>query len=229
MKQNLFKMTGAAAVLVSLGVLGAIALQSPMAPRPVPEKICPITFQLYPGTLLEKNYAARIEHDNAVLSTFLGEMRSTAGLIGGIKTWAQAAIHIDKSNPVAMSSAVNDLYGILKAKGAANPFVGTYLADPSLTKESGETVTGLPAVLLELARLVEGSTYVDAQSVCVALEYLPFGSPQFKEINAKYPPKPGETEIDIVAHIKTVLAYAPKDDPVTIEGPLPHRKICDPI
>jgi hypothetical protein len=33
-------------------------------------------------------------------------------------------------------------------------------------------------------------------------------------------------EIDLVAHVKTVLAHAPNDAPVRIAGALKHSKVC---
>lgn len=193
------------------------------------EKICPITFRLYPNTLLEKNYAARIEKHNAILSEFLSELRSDSNLRKWMEEWRVRTTNLKTGDDQGMKIKINELHGFLKDKGYADPFTSTYLAEPKLTTEKGETVIGIPAVLAELNRIILDSTYVDAQSVHVYLEYLPVGTSEFSYINAKYPPKPGEELIDIVAHVKTVLAYAPYDAPVTIEGLLPHRKICDPI
>lgn len=192
------------------------------------EKICPITFHLYPDTLLEKNYAASIEKHNAILSEFLSELRSDSKLNSSIKEWLGGFSRLDKSDDPGLKKRINDLHVNLRRDGFADPFVGTYLEEPKLTTERGVTVIGIPAVIKELVRIISDSTYVAAQSVHVYLQYLPVDSAEFSSINAKYPQKPGE-ELDIVAHIKTVLAYAPKDAPVTIEGTLPHRKVCDPI
>ncbi len=217
-----------AVAALAVGALAVVVAAQVTGMMPKPEKICPITFQLYPGTPLEKNFAAKIEQDNAVLSTFLGELRSAAGLLPWVKEWVGKAIQIDRANTSQMAAAASEWHALLKAKGLANPFLGTYLADPSLTKENGETVTGLPAVIGELVRIVEGSTYIDAQSVQVYLQYLPWKSKEFDEINAKYPLKPDKGPIDIIAHIHTVLAYAPYDDPVRISGTQGHRTVCDP-
>lgn len=192
------------------------------------EKICPITFGLYPGTLLETNYAAKIEKHNAKLSEFLSELRSNSKLSGSIKEWLGGIAKLDKSDDAGLKKRISDLHVNLKRDGYVDPFVDTYLAEPRLTTEQGVTVVGIPAVLAELGRIISNSTYVAAQSVYVYLQYLPVDSPEFSSINTKYPQKPGE-ELDIIAHIKTVLAYAPYDAPVTIEGTLPHRKTCDPI
>jgi hypothetical protein len=118
-----------------------------------------------------------------------------------------------------------DLFGMLDKSKAANPFSGTYLEDPKLTTEEGVTVVGIAAVVVELDRIVSISTYVDAQSVHVALEYLPIKTAAYDAAQTKYGMIPGN-EVDMIAHIKTVLAYAPKDAPATIEGLLPHRTIC---
>lgn len=228
MKHVSFKGTGIAAALVTLSVLCAIALQTPIAPKPKAEKICPITFGLYPGTLLEKHYAAKIEEDNGVLSAFMSQLRSSEGLLPWAKKWADGAVSIDKTDSSKVSATVKEFLKILDDKDLANPFEGTYLEEPSLTKENGETVTGVPAVVHELIRIVEGSTYVDAQSVQVYLQYLPSNSTEYADINRAHPDTHRKGPIDIIAHIHTVLAYAPYDDPVRISGTQGHRTICDP-
>ncbi len=214
-----------AAAIVAVFVLTATTLHISQGY----EKICPITFRLYPNTLLEKNYAARIEKHNAILSEFLSGLRSDSNLRKWMEEWRVRTTNLKTGDDQGMKIKINELHGFLKDKGYADPFTGTYLAEPKLTTEQGVTVIGLPAVLAELVRIISNSTYVDAQSVHVYLEYLPFKSTAYNEANAKYPPKTPEDEIDIIAHIKTVLAYAPYDAPVTIEGLLPHRKVCDPI
>lgn len=227
MKRNMsFRLWTVAAL--AMGALAVMVTAQVTRVMPKPEKICPITFQLYPDTPLEKNFAASIERTNAVLSTFLGELRSTAGLLPWAKDWAGKAAKIDKADTSQMANAVSELHALLKAKGLANPFQGTYLADPSLTKENGQTVTGLPAVIAELVRIVEGSTYIDAQSVQVYLQYLPSNSTAYADINRAHPDTQRKGPIDIIAHIYTVLAYAPYDDPVRISGTDGHRTICDP-
>ena len=195
-------------------LVAAAAFAFAAAPRLVSqgyEKICPITFGLYPDTLLEKNYAAKIERDNAKLATFLGELR------GAVYASEKAGLPFD---PLKWFIKHKD------AKGAVDPFAGTYLVIPSLTTEKGELVEGVPNVLTELTRIITTSTYIDAQSVHVYLEYLPYGSDAYKAQNPVGTPE--EKIVDIIAHIKTVLAYAPHDAPVTIEGTEPHRKVCDP-
>lgn len=206
--------------VLAVGALAVMVTAQVTRTMPKPEKICPITFQLYPGTPLERNFAAKIEKDNAVLSTFLGELRSMPGLLADVKSWI--------ANPSRTADPVNEFFGLLKTRNAANPFQGTYLAEPSLTKENGETVTGLPAVIGELVRIVEGSTYIDAQSVQVYLQYLPSNSAEYAKINSTHPDNNRKGPIDIIAHIHTVLAYAPYDDPVRISGTQGHRTVCDP-
>jgi hypothetical protein len=199
-----------AGALILLAAAFGIA-QSPPRTSPSYEKICPISFELYPGTLLEKNYAAKIEKDNALLSVFLGDLREAANAATKGKT------------DLVLS---NWYRTYLRTDGHVNPFERTYLADPKLTTEEGITVEGVSNVLNELYGIISKSTYIAAQSVHVYLEYLPYMSDDYR---AKNPPgTPEDKIIDIIAHIKTVLAYAPLDPPVTIEGALPHRKVCDP-
>jgi hypothetical protein len=92
-------------------------------------------------------------------------------------------------------------------------FAGTYLADPTLTKPDGSTINHWDQIVSYLTgpggAIVE-STYLDVQSVSVTLEYIP-----------------GDAGNDFQAHIRTVLAYAPYDDPVTLNGGLIHCKICE--
>jgi len=210
---------------VVLIAAAAIAFAAPRLVSQGYEKICPISFRLVPGSSLEKSFAAKIEKDNAVLSTFLGELRSDSVLKGWAREWLGRIAKIDKRDAAALAAAANDLHRFLQGRDIADPFQGTYLAEPSLTTEKGETVTGIPAVVAELLRIVDASTYIDAQSVHVELEYLPYGSDAYR---ARNPAGTAEDRIvDIIGHIKTVLAYAPFDAPVTIEGTAPHRKVCE--
>jgi hypothetical protein len=217
-------------VLALLVSASAILLASSLLVGQGYEKICPISFRLYPGTKLESSCAARIEKDNVKLSGFLSALRTDEGL--DRYRAACRAVLADKSLTPADRAA--RLLGLRAPLGAwlmteykANPFSGTYLENPKLTTETGVVVEGVEAVVVELARIVLSSTYVDAQSVRVELEYFPFGSEEYDAAQIKYPKvKPSDEPVDMIAHITTVLAYAPNDDPVRIEGALPHRKIC---
>jgi hypothetical protein len=213
-----------AALLVS--TLPASLPSSRLAGQTI-EKICPITFRLYPGTKLESSCAARVERDNVVLSGFLSAMRTDEGLqayMGEARAILANIRLSDEGKQKALQASGAKVAAWLKTK--ANPFQGTYLEDPALTTETGTRVVGLEAVVIELARIVASSTYVDAQSVRVELEYLPYGSPEYLSAQTKYPDTQKRGPVDIIAHIKTILAYAPHDEPVRIEGLLPHRFVC---
>ena len=222
---------GAAGLLAAAAV---ILLASSLLVSQDYEKICPISFGLYPGTKLETSCAARIEQDNVKLSGFLSELRMNKIFSdSAFNPWrdrVKAIISDEKTKDEEKAQRLKEvsleLVARLEASKIANPFLGTYLEDPKLTTEEGITVIGIAAVVVELKRIVSISTYVDAQSVHVALEYLPFKSDEYGAAQYKYPAKNGEEPVDMIAHIKTVLAYAPKDAPVTIEGLLPHRTIC---
>ena len=67
---------GAAAVIV-LALATVLLTVSAPAPGQVYEKICPISFHLYPGTKLESSCAAKVEKDNAKLSAFLSATRTS--------------------------------------------------------------------------------------------------------------------------------------------------------
>lgn len=217
---------GMAALLVSTALA---SLPSSRLAGQTNEKICPITFRLYPGTKLESSCAARIEKDNVTLSGFLSELRMNEGLmkyratVGAILADARLS---PAQRALAIQSQAPMVESWLKIRRGGNPFLGTYLEVPRLTTETGVIVEGLDAVVAELARIVASSTYVDAQSVSVELEYLPYGSPEYLSAQKEYPDEQKKGPVDMIAHIKTVLAYAPHDDPVRIEGKLPHRYVC---
>lgn len=167
----------------------------------VPEKICPLTYSLSPGSLMSKRYAAKIERDNSKLSQLLAAYR---GSVLEDKKF-------EKFDPTYWIKQMDD----------------TYLKNPTLTTETGSKLTGWREILPELLRIINASTYIDVQSVHVQFEYLPYGSEEYLRYNrtATNP----EDQIDFIGHVKTVLAYAPHDDPVTMEGNLPHRRTCDPL
>jgi hypothetical protein len=218
------------AVLALLVSGSAILLASTLLVGQDYEKVCPISFRLYPGTKLESSCAAKVEKDNVKLSGFLSALRTNERL-DGYRAAFRAIMADKRLPPVERDKRIFDLrptLGVmLKEEYNGNPFAGTYLEHPKLTTETGTVVEGVEAVVAELARIVLVSTYVDAQSVRVELEYLPFGSEEYRAAQIAYPAvKPGDEPVDMIAHITTVLAYAPHDDPVRIEGPLPHRKIC---
>lgn len=210
-----------------LSAAAAILLASSLLVSQDYEKICPISFGLYPGTKLETSCAARIEQDNVKLSEFLSVLRMNPDLASYRE--AVKKILTTKMRAELRSRALGEQRGVLtswlKKNYPINPFLGTYLEVPKLTTEEGVAISGLEDVIAELARIVSVSTYVDAQSVHVELEYLPIRTAAYDAAQDTYGKIPGN-EVDMIAHIKTVLAYAPKDAPVMIEGLLPHRKVC---
>jgi hypothetical protein len=215
-----------------LASASAILLASSLLISQDYEKVCPITFRLYPGTWLETSCAARVEKDNVKLSGFLSALRTNKILRDiGFNAWRDKvkAILAEKASEgekaLRLKDMSRDLFGMLDKSETENPFSGTYLEDPKLTTEGGVTVVGIAAVVVELDRIVSASTYVDAQSVHVELEYLPIKTTGYFDAQKKFGTTP-DNEVDMIAHIKTVLAYAPKDAPATIEGLLPHRKVC---
>lgn len=180
----------------------------PFAPlKPKPEKLCPITFHLDPVTSLQRNFAAAIEKTNADLAKMLAEFRALLS-------------HAKKE----------DLKSVLEhfAGTCQSDFEGTYLKKPVLWGDDGKTYTGWGEITRYLGAIMPSTTYLAPQSAHVYLEYLPIKSAKYAEWNQKS--KDGK-EIDFLAFIRTVLAFAPYDDPMEIgnEAPIPHRKICDPI
>lgn len=197
-----------AAMIVAIAVfmVSAAEEQKPFAPmKPKPEKICPITFHLDPVTSLQRNFAADIEKTNAILAQSLARLRF--------------AILGDATKP----PNYNEKNTVLSF---GDTFDNTYLKNPILWGDDGKLYKGWIEIIPYLAWIIPGTTYLTPQSVNVYLEYLPIKDKKFGEMKAKY----GE-EIDFLASIRTVIAYAPYDDPMEIGNstPIPHRKICDPI
>jgi len=176
--------------------------------RPKPEKVCPITFHLDPVTTLQRNFAAAIEKTNAVLAQKLAGLRTS--ILGhrkvapdyNEKTWAKNFQHVFRS---------------------------TYLKDPVLWGDDGIKYHGWDQIVPYLKNIMPTTTYINPQSVNVYLEYLPIKSERYVTLNKGI--KDVGDEIDFLASIRTVIAYAPYDDPMEIgnDAPIPHRKVCDPI
>jgi len=212
----------AVVAIVAAFVVVASALQAPMPleqSRPKPEKLCPITFHLDPVTSLQKNFAAHIEKTNADLAKKLAEFRALLS-------------HANKEN---LKTVLADF-----TSACQKDFEDTYLKNPVLWGDDGKTYPGWGAIVNYLGAIMPSTTYLGVQSVHVYLEYLPINSENHKRHNPgiyKTPiwdlksSKDLEIEFDFMASIRTVIAYAPYDDPMEIgnAAPIPHRKICDPI
>ncbi len=215
--RRLFKFGAVALAVVAASVLAAAALQDPavfVPQRPKPEKVCPITFHLDPVTTLQARFAADTERTNGKLATKLSEFR------------ASLPAHPPRTAETKIWLA--DL-----AHSYDDAFAGTYLKAPVLWGEDGLEYKGWHNILVYLSLIIPETTYIVPQSVNVYLEYLPLGN-QTTEYLLKRGVRISDfkaEEIDFLAKIRTVLAYAPYDPPMEIgnEGPIPHRKICDPI
>ncbi|MCJ7484913.1 MAG: hypothetical protein MUQ25_01925 [Candidatus Aminicenantes bacterium] len=186
---------------------------------PKPEKVCPITFHLDPVTSLQRNVAAAIEKTNAVLAQKLAGLRTS--ILGNRR------VAPDYNEKIW----VNNFRHVFKS---------TYLKDPLLWGDDGKKYQGWDQIVPYLKNLMPMTTYINPQSVNVYLEYLPVKSEKHISYNRGIYKTPvwdmkalkdlGD-EIDFLASIRTVIAYAPYDDPMEIgnSAPIPHRKVCDPI
>jgi hypothetical protein len=203
-------------MVVIVVVIGAVLAGATLQDRggsvsvlPAPEKLCPITFHLYPVTSLQANFAADIEKTNATLAQMLVKLR-TASLP-------------DADAKSTFVKALNDA------------FRGSYLAKPVLIDENRKPVFGWEAILTYLqTTIMPKAIYIHPQAVNVYLEYLPLDKQtpaHLKERLGVTDLKFNPNEVDFLATIRTVIAFAPFDPPMEIgnEDPIPHRKICDPI
>jgi len=204
------------AVLVLALAAGLLVVATAQV-RPKPEKLCPITFHLEPTTL-QAGYSEQIERVNALL--------------------AQDLVGLRRVVPFKDEDAL-----LAEAKKFKDHYAGTYLAFPVLWDEKGVAHTGWPEILAYLATVLPKATFIQPQAVNVYMEYIPLqdrNEVKFKDRLAKTLVKrikpsdplwfnPGD--IDFLASIRTVLAYAPYDDPIVIgnEDPSPHQNVCDPI
>ncbi|MCX6568853.1 MAG: hypothetical protein NT147_07380 [Candidatus Aminicenantes bacterium] len=173
--------------------------------RPKPEKVCPITFHLDPVTTLQRNFAAAIEKTNAALAQKL------AGLRLAILGTPKAPPNYDEKTYVEKFRV---------------GFKSTYLKDPVLRGDDRKLYKGWAEIVPYFAKIIPGTTFLAPQGVNVYLEYLPIMEQKFTKTRETF----GD-EIDFLASIRTVIAYAPHDDPMEIgnTAPIPHRKVCDPI
>ena len=206
-KKGSLKAFGIAASVLAAAVFAAALLS---APGKGFEKVRPFTLELCPTSDLVKNCAAKIEGDNVKLAQFLTDLRAAVAAYN--KKY--------EAVPPERRPAFKPMEWWSGYSKTANPFAGTYLQKPTLTTEEGTTLTVWEEILAKLVKVIGGSTYIDVQSVHVCLEYLSYGGERFRKYNTS-----GD-DIDFIAHIKTVLAYAPEDDPITMDGELRHRKTC---
>jgi hypothetical protein len=182
-----FKFPALVVTIITVMIFAAAALQ---AQKTGFDKICPISFELSPSSILTTNCAAKVESDNAMLAIWLAQQRQKTGII---------RVPIYGSEKVTKASSTVD-------------FDVTYLKNPTLRLADGKEFIGWDDIIPVLTGpkgIIQNSTYIDVQSVHVDLEYVK-----------------GDDNIDFIAHVKTVLAYAPYDDPVTIQGVLCHQRIC---
>lgn len=208
-----------AVAVVAASVLAAAGPQIITPQRPKPEKLCPITFHLDPTTSLQRRFARDVEETNAKLAQTLVDLRNNL-------------------MPTKDSVRVD-----LRA-ACGERFTGTYLANPVLWDESGKEHHGWDGpdgILAYLEPIVRTATYIHPQNVSVYMEYVPLTERTHENLAKKLEAEmkrrqvtklwfdPGT--IDFLATIRTVLAYAPYDDPMEIgnESPTPHQNLCDPI
>lgn len=212
-----FKIWSVGAAVVALSLLAAAALQDAgvfTPQRPKPAKLCPITFHLDPTTSLQARLAADTEKTNGNLATRLSGFRESLP--------AHPPGTADSKLWLAHLAAEYDDF-----------FAGTYLAHPILLGEDGLEHRGWHSILDYLSTVIPGTTYIVPQCVNVYLEYLPLENQNEAYLASRAVRFSGfrASDIDFLASIRTVIAYAPYDPPMEIrnESLIPHRKICEPI
>lgn len=203
----------AIAVIAGTVLVGA-ALQDSTVVTPVkpkPEKLCPITFHLFPPTSLQNRFARDIEETNAKLAQDLVKWRTAKALLPGYE-----------ADRKTLAGSLTDAYA------------NTYLAHPVLWDENAIAHTGWIEILAYLGTILPKAHYIHPQSVNVYLEYLPPDMQTRAYLVGKRSVNLGAYQpgdVDFLAMIRTVIAYSPYDDPMETgnELPIPHRKVCEPI
>jgi hypothetical protein len=112
-------------------------------------KLCPITIEVDPASILAKHCAAKIESDNALLSAFLVQLRERK---------------VTEKTPQPVTRFPKSL--------GPEDFAGTYLRDPVLTKPDGTTIEHWRPIidfLMGTGGMIDESTYIDVQSVHVTV------------------------------------------------------------
>ncbi len=131
-------------------VVSAVALAPVLrGQKAVYAKICPITIEVDPESVLAKHCAAKIESDNALLAAYFVQLR-------------------EKKTTEKMPQPVTRFP---KSLGPED-FAGTYLKDPVLTKPDGTMIEHwgpIVSFLLGTGGMIDDSTYIDVQSVHVTV------------------------------------------------------------
>lgn len=212
-----FKFLWAGIAIVAAGTLAAVASRGQVAlvsQEPKPEKTRPITFHLDPTSSLQARLAADTEKTNGNLATRLSGFRESL-----------------PAHPP--DSADRKLWLAHLAGEYDGSFAGTYLAHPILLGEDGLEHRGWHSILEYLSTVIPGTTYIVPQYVNVYLEYLPLKNQNDAYLASRAVKISGSmaSDIDFLASIRTVIAYAPFELPMEIrnESLIPHRKICEPI
>jgi hypothetical protein len=112
-------------------------------------KICPITIEVDPESVLAKHCAAKVESDNALLSAFFVQLREKK---------------VTEKMPQPVTLYPKPL--------TPEDFAGTYLRDPVLTKPDGTTIEHwgpIVSFFLGAGGMIDDSTYIDVQSVHVTV------------------------------------------------------------
>jgi hypothetical protein len=125
--------------------------------------------------------------------------------------------------------------GLSGSQSRQAKFAKTYLDSPVLWEGGSIRGKGWNEIIRYLGEsVIPYTTYIHPQTVNVYLEYLPLSMRIEGYIVGKrtvnlrgFKPE----DVDFLAMIRTVITYAPYDDPMEIgnERPIPHRTICDPI
>lgn len=146
------------------------------------ERVLPINFEYKAGADLEKGLAGFIEGTNAKLGVFLVEVRAGNKNEGDLLKMAEAE------------------------------FKGTYLENPILRMNDGNTAMGWRDIVPALRRELSGMMYVSVHSVHALLEYIPLESRR-------------DPDIDFRALVRIRLACAPTDC-TWLESEACHRNLC---
>ena len=100
----------------------------------------------------------------------------------------------------------------------------TYLKDPKLVWNS-RTIEDIDEIITALNSIIEQSKSFRFTKARIHFHFIPYDETRGSEWMKLNDGKPPEMQIDFIGHIKATISY---NGDFTMEGTLPHRRICEP-
>ncbi|MDW7759196.1 MAG: hypothetical protein SCM96_00985 [Acidobacteriota bacterium] len=148
----------------------------------------------------------------------------TYGLAPGSLVNYRAKIQGDTENLVNLLTMKKTDGEILLHKDWNNSMGETYLKNPKLTWND-QMFEDIDEVISALNDIIALSKEFDFVKAHIAFQHIPFDPQSGSEWMRHNEKRPPGKEIDFIGHIKATISY---NGEFTMEGTLPHRRICEP-